>query len=313
MTDVASGEEDEKEVPSKNGTDWSDEDNDFLVETYLRMMRLEHDRVDFIKSHIRQEAQDRLERTKRSVELKLMNVSAVLSELGFTHLTGYARKMNFQQSLFAAIERRLAGYPADLEFLENFSPRSDRPSPKPGRKADATSFDVVEPIPPLRNASAEQMEALSRLVRKFDPAARDAKNRILGLRGEQFVFDFEQQNMIAEGRRDLLSEVRWVSRDEGDGHGYDIVSVDPQTEKKKFIEVKSTRGSQYVPFFLSRNEIEVGERTEGWQIYRVFDIGTRSRLFKLRPPLDACTRMRPETMKVWPFSTLESSRSMPDA
>ncbi|WP_102959331.1 DUF3883 domain-containing protein [Mangrovicella endophytica] len=310
MTEVASEEADEKDVPAKNGMDWSDEDNDFLVGTYLRMMRLEHDGVDFIKSHIRQEAQVRLERTKRSVEFKLMNISAVLSELGFIHLTGYTRKMNFQQSLFAAIERRLVGYPADLELLESFSPRSDRQTSKAAQEAEAMSYGVIDSVPPPRRASAEQLEALSRLVRKFDPAARDARNKALGSCGEHFVFEFERRTMIAEGRQDLLSEVRWVSRDEGDGHGYDIVSVDPLTEKKKFIEVKSTRGSQYVPFFLSRNEIDASEQTQGWQIYRVFDIGIRSRLFKLMPPLDACTRMRPETMKVWPFSTLEGSGSI---
>lgn len=195
-------------LPANSGRDWSDEDNDLLLGTYIEMMRFEQEHIDYKKSHLRQKAQDRLQRTKRSVEFKLMNISAVLSELGFSHIPGYARKMNFQQSLFSAIERRLSDSPEDLKLLENFSPRIERRSKDEAAVAADALSCVVEPVPPNRSASAEQIDGLSRLVRKFDPAERDERNRALGQQGEEFVYEFERRSMVANGRPDLLKEIR---------------------------------------------------------------------------------------------------------
>jgi hypothetical protein len=64
--------------------------------------------------------------------------------------------------------------------------------------------------------------ALARLVRKFDPAARDARNRALGKQGEEMVFAHERQRLVSVGRDDLARQVEWTSQERGDGAGYDI-------------------------------------------------------------------------------------------
>jgi hypothetical protein len=84
---------------------------------------------------------------------------------------------------------------------------------------------------------ARLMAALIRLIRKFDPAARDAQNRALGKRGEERVFFSEQARLKTEARADLARKVRWVSEELGDGAGYDILSFDA-TGKERLIEVK---------------------------------------------------------------------------
>jgi hypothetical protein len=43
------------------------------------------------------------------------------------------------------------------------------------------------------------------LVRKFDPAARDARNRDLGRAGEEFVVGFERRRLEMAGKPKLVS------------------------------------------------------------------------------------------------------------
>lgn len=51
--------------------------------------------------------------------------------------------------------------------------------------------------------------AIRRLVGKFDPAERDARNRDLGKAGERFVVEFERIRLRQAGREDLADNVRW--------------------------------------------------------------------------------------------------------
>ena len=53
--------------------------------------------------------------------------------------------------------------------------------------------------------------AVRRLVRKFDPAERDARNHRLGKTGEKFVVEFECDRLRRADRDDLADDVRWVS------------------------------------------------------------------------------------------------------
>ena len=97
----------------------------------------------------------------------------------------------------------------------------------------------------------------------------------------------EGRRLHAAGRRDLVRNVRWVSRDDGDGAGYDVRSFDPKTGRERLIEVKTTRGVRTTPFFLTRNEEALSrERPAEWRSYRVFEFAAAPRIFTLEPPLD---------------------------
>ncbi|MDB4001839.1 DUF3883 domain-containing protein [Oceanospirillaceae bacterium] len=102
-------------------------------------------------------------------------------------------------------------------------------------------------------------------------AERDARNRDLGLKGELLVLEFEKARLYTIGLKGLAELVRHVSVQEGNGAGYDILSFD-DLGRKKYIEVKATRGGLSTDCFISPNELAFA-KSKGAQfsIYRVYD------------------------------------------
>jgi hypothetical protein len=136
-------------------------------------------------------------------------------------------------------------------------------------------------------------EALDRLVRKFDPVERDFRNRALGRAGEAMIFEFERHRLANSDRADLARKVRWISQEDGDGAGYDILSFDP-SGAERLIEVKTTLGGSTTPFFITRNELGLSsERPEAFRLYRLHSFAKSPRLFELAPPLEAAVRLDP--------------------
>lgn len=124
---------------------------------------------------------------------------------------------------------------------------------------------------------------------------RDHRNRALGAWGEALVVDFERARLIRAGKERLAERVRQVSL-EDDGAGFDVLSFEPDGAER-WLEVKTTAGGARTPFFLTRNEMAVGERRpEAWRVARVYDVARRPRLFELGPPLAERLRLEPE---VW--------------
>ena len=79
--------------------------------------------------------------------------------------------------------------------------------------------------------------------------------KLLGDLGENLVLEYERKRLHDVGLIDLANKVKHVSAEEGDGAGYDILSFEENGEKK-FIEVKTTRGSVRSDFYISANEVE---------------------------------------------------------
>jgi len=271
-------------TPSITGTDWTDEENDILVADYFAMLGEEMADRSYVKAHHRRAVVERIGRSEGSVERKYMNVSAVLMKLGLPRIRGYAPNANAQfGALTAAIDRYLAGHATAWE------PETIPTSPLP-------NDDPFVPAPDLRPKPDAVPEPIRRLVRKWDPAARDARNRALGKRGEAFVLEVEERKLFSAGRKDLLRDLRWVSDLDGDGAGYDILSFDPTTGDRRLIEVKATCGEATMPFFLTRNEEALSrECPSEFRLYRVFDLAVRPKIFELRPPLAEAVHLTPTT------------------
>jgi hypothetical protein len=246
------------------------------------MLRAEQDGEAYVKAHHRVALMDQIGRTKRSVEYKHMNISAVLRELGLPWIDGYRPKENFQRSIFSAIDRFLSRHPGALEF----QPRTG------GNLAELQSL-FVEPPPVFVASPAPRPDALERLVRKFDPVERDFRNRTLGKAGEAMVFEFERRRLAARDRSDLARKVRWISEEDGDGAGFDILSFDV-SGTERMIEVKTTCGGRTTPFYVTRNELGLStERPDAFRLYRLYGFTRAPRLFELEPPLASVVRLDP--------------------
>ena len=242
-------------------------------------------RRPYVKSRHSAALMAQIGRTHRSVEFKHQNISAVLDELGLPWIPGYIPKRNYQNAIFDAIDRYLTLHPEALVSV---------PIPQPESAISSAIF--VEP-PQLATADKPLPERLKRLVRKFDPVERDHRNRTLGKAGEAFVVDVERKQLTGASREDLARKVRWVSEEEGDGAGYDILSFHPGG-RERLIEVKTTNGAARTPFFLSRNECELAtERPHDWSIYRVHLFARQPRIFTILPPLEEAVHLRPVTWR----------------
>lgn len=114
----------------------------------------------------------------------------------------------------------------------------------------------------------------SRVARKIDNWEEiNKKRKLSGLKGEEIVVAIEQEFLDSIGKKDLSNKVRHVSKEDGDGLGYDILSFF-ENGREKFIEVKSTTNSILLPYNISRNELGfLKEHPQDAFIYRVLVSG----------------------------------------
>jgi hypothetical protein len=270
----------------RTGSDWSDYEVDLIVADYFAMLRMERAGQPYIKAERNRALQQLIHRSHGSIEFKHQNISAVLLRLGMDWIPGYKPMSNYQKALLRGIERY-------LDHETNILIPS-LPTMVPGLSEEPTLFLEA---PPSVNAVAADQEPLKKLIRKFDPAARDAKNRVLGKQGEERVFLSEKARLKANGRDDLSSKVRWVSEEDGDGAGFDILSFDLDGAER-LLEVKTTIGSQTTPFFLTENERLVSiERPEEFRILRLYEFNRKPKAFELNPPLDHSIILKPAIYK----------------
>ena len=268
------------EEDPKERRDWTDGELDLIVADYFSMLRAEIRREAYDKTRHRKTLMGQIDRSNSSIEFKHHNISAILQELDLPWINGYKPRAHFQRSIINAIDRYICLHPAVL-----------RPEALASGLAEQYQL-FIEP-PPRLGPKIERPEEIRRLVRKFDPAERDFLNRQLGNSGEELIFKFEQQRLRQMDRPDLARKVRWVSQEEGDGAGYDILSFD-LGGGQRFLEVKTTVGSQTAPFYLTRNELSFSkERPEEFRICRLYDFSKAPRLFEIAPPIDKFVRLEP--------------------
>ncbi|PVB59564.1 hypothetical protein DCO57_21635 [Labrenzia sp. 011] len=258
--------------------DWSDMENDAVVAAYFAMLGDELSGRSYVKAEHNRLLQQQTGRSRGSIEFKLCNVSAAALGLGLPIVRGYRPRFNFQMALAEAVSRWLARH-ADWEAALNGARSSGLADPQ------ALFIGVA---PTLRNAPPpEETEKLIAVARRFDVAGRDERNRALGHAGEELVYHHERGQLLRHGRDDLARRVRWVSKEDGDGAGFDIASFTPEG-RDRLIEVKTTNGWERTPFHISRNELDVAEaRRDDWYLFRLYEFAREPKAFELRPPLEA--------------------------
>lgn len=265
------------------GQDWSDQEVDLIVADYFTMLELDLSRHSYVKAQHNAALQSLTGRSRGSIEFKHQNISAVLMELGMPWIPGYKPMANYQTKLIAAIEK----------FIPYISLLLNIPNKKVENTFQENSVLYLESPPEKASTRAPLPSILERLVRKFDPAARDARNRALGKFGEERVLHSERNRLTEQGRGDLAAKVRWISDEEGDGAGYDILSFD-RSGSERFLEVKTTPGHQTTPFYLSENERRFAiEQPEHFRIVRVYQCLQLPKAFVIKPPLESVIWLSP--------------------
>jgi hypothetical protein len=273
---------------SKEGTDWTADEVAVLVGSYFLMLAEERAGRDYNKSEYRRGVIAAIGRKPGSIERKLQNVSAVLDEIGIPWVRGYKPLPHYQDALVAVVEQQL------LQHAELFEAAAVGPL----RVRDENEILVAPP--PLNSDPESRPAAIRRLVGKFDPAARDARNRDLGRAGEEFVVGFERRRLERAGRDDLASDVRWVSDVDGDGYGYDVQSFETDGQER-LLEIKTTCGNERTPFWMSKRECDVAAEKRGiYRVRRVFHFRNEVKMFDIAPPLEQRLLLTPTTVMAWP-------------
>jgi Domain of unknown function (DUF3883) len=247
--------------------DWSRFEVEAIVADYFAMAEKERHGESVNKAEHNRLLQPLLNnRSRAAIEFKHANISAALLDLGFPYLDGYKPRVNYQDLVREVIVERLA---ADIPLQTAMERIVDQPVqtvPEPG---DLSTVIVPAPTRGADRAIHERPTSQRRPL-TINYLEREAMNRSLGLAGEQYVLRLEHSRLWQAGQNSLADRVEHVSRTQGDGLGYDILSFD-EDGRERLIEVKTTRFGSMTPFFASRNEVKVSEdRGVHYQLYRVF-------------------------------------------
>jgi hypothetical protein len=281
---------------SNKGTAWSRKENRIIVAEYFSMLEKELNGKHYSKAESRRKILPFLKnRTKGAVELKYQNISGVLRDQEQPFIQGYKPLGNYQKTLAEEVIRQLneksaAIDEASTKEVENSAAVAEVEASVQKQE----EISVVFTRPPERSHSSKGEQITSRaMLRNVDYALKEARNKRLGDRGEEFVRDVEKRRLIEQGRKDLTGRVEWVSKQIGDGLGYDIRSCD-QDGHPIFIEVKTTTGPETTAFYISQSELQRSrELGKDYLLYRVYNFPKQPRIFVLTGPLDEFCDLEP--------------------
>jgi hypothetical protein len=260
--------------------DWSREEVEATVADYLAMLASELAGVQYNKAAHRRDLAKQLDnRSEQAIEFKHANISAVLIDLSFPYISGYKPRSNYQQLLYEVVSDRLA---ADPQLLNVAAADADQPIVVP----EVDDILAVLTHPPTSTEpprAAQQPQARRSISTNY--LEREARNRSLGLAGEQFVLNFERARLLSLGKGGMAGRIEHTSRVRGDGEGYDILSFE-ESGRERLIEVKTTKYGRETPFFVSSNELAVSEsHTDQYHLYRLFGFRVAPRLFTVNGTL----------------------------
>ena len=275
--------------------DWSITEVEATVADYLAMLEAELRGAPYSKAEHRRALVTLLNgRSEQSVEFKHANISAILIELGIPYISGYKPRSNYQRLLAEVVAERLT---VQNHLIRVVAEDAD--------KVVVPSFDdllAALVAAPTSSASKSKVAEPSKPPYKVGlpgPAVnyleREARNRGLGAAGEEFALRFEQARLVHAGYEYLASKIVHVSKSQGVGAGYDILSFEP-SGAERLIEVKATKYGRETPFFVSRNELAVSQvNAERYQLYRVFELRSNVKLFTLPGAFSSTCQLEPST------------------
>ena len=270
---------------------WTEEEVEATVADYFAMLAAELSGGTYNKADHRRHLLPLLRRrSEQSIEFKHANISAVLIELGFPYISGYKPRSNYQQLLYKVVSERLA---LNSRLLQLATLDVERPVKTPA--VDDILKVVTSPPKPITRGRHAAEHRSTYLPAPVNYLEREARNRVLGDAGEEFVISFERARLIKLGCESLASRIEHVAKVRGDAEGFDILSFE-KSGAERFIEVKTTKYGPHTPFFVSRNEVRISKaHARKYHLYRVFAFRTDPRLFALHGALSATCDLDPTT------------------
>jgi hypothetical protein len=92
----------------RSASDWTVDENEAIVDSYLAMLAREQASVRFNKAEQNRLLGRRLPgRTRGAIEFKHCNISAVLAQEGHPFIRGYQPRRNYQEDLRTVVLRKL--------------------------------------------------------------------------------------------------------------------------------------------------------------------------------------------------------------
>jgi hypothetical protein len=271
--------------------DWSQAEVEAIVADYFVMWEKDLRGMKYNKAeHNRLLRKIIPTRSRGSIEKKHQNISAVLWQLGYPYIDGYKPLPRYQGLLRQIIEERLTSA-TELNQTVAKSVQAQIKSVPPIRNLGA-----IQVPPPSRKEVKSLVQDASRRKTTFvqrNFIEDEAKNRSIGLAGEEFILRVEHERLWREGKRKLAEQIEHVSKAKGDFMGFDILSFETNG-REKFIEVKTTKYAALTRFFASSNEVKVSQtHSDKYQLYRLFNFDKQPKFFVLTGSLPNTCQLSP--------------------
>jgi hypothetical protein len=271
---------------------WSNYEVELIVSDYFQMLSSELMGKSYIKAEHRNSLIPLLnKRSEGSIEFKHQNISAVLIHLGQPYIKGYLPRYNYQKILE---EKVIDFLTLNIEIENQFQSFADKDILIAKTKID---FKKILVEPPTITSVFEPKPVYHRNPIKVNYLEREQSNSKLGKSGEELVLQFEKWHLINIGKEKLADQVKWISQEEGDGAGFDILSKN-NNGTDKYIEVKTTKLGKETPFFFSRNELSFSsQHPESFHLFRLFNFEDEAKMFVKNGSLDKICHSIPITYK----------------
>lgn len=267
---------------------WSNIEVEIIVADYFNMLSAELKSEAYSKANHRRAIVPLLaNRSEGSIEFKHQNISAVLINLGQPYIKGYLPRFNYQKILEDKVIEYLIRKPATENQFKVFAEKEILQTKK---VINFEKFLFNEPV--LAHVS-EPKPIYMRNPIKINYLEREQSNRNLGSSGEELVLEYEKWSLIRNGKENFADQIRWISKEEGDGAGFDILSKQING-KDKYIEVKTTKLGKETPFYFSRNELNFSqEHSANYSLYRLFNFEDDAKMFIRNGGLDSICHILP--------------------
>lgn len=126
---------------------------------------------------------------------------------------------------------------------------------------------------------------------------KEQDNRSLGEQGEELVITYEKYRLVKEGKEALADKIEWVSKEKGDGMGFDVLSKN-NNGTDRYIEVKTTKLSKETPIYLTKTEVSFAAlRKQNFYLYRVYNFDSKPKIFIKNGEYNAFCKLLPESFK----------------